>query len=287
MNADFRYYSPTSLKELFSLLKKEPESVFLAGGTDLLVNLRSGKLLPPAVIDLKRIKELSLIEKTEAGISVGALCLMDTLASSSTIPIQYELLKYAASIMGCLEIRNRATIGGNIVNASPGGETITPLAVIEALIVLRKEKKSRTVTFSEFIDWVNSTILEKGEIVEKIILPKLPSTARGVYMRRARVKGMDLASVNFSMLVLRPGSIKDRGVRIAMGTVMPKPYRAKEAEQVLSEGRITDEKIREAAELINASIAPRASSLRATPLYKRLMVETFIRSSLEEIIGKK
>ena len=135
----FDYTAPKEVEEAVSLAVSTPGAVFLAGGTDLCVNLRGGKIRPSLVIDLKNIESLKGMTISRGGLEIGALTTMHEIVSAG-LPMQYALLQNAASIMGCLEIRYRATLGGNIVNASPGGETITPLAVLEAQIVIRSAR---------------------------------------------------------------------------------------------------------------------------------------------------
>ena len=282
----FNYLAPASLKETFDILKEKKDAHILAGGTDLIVNIRSGKISPHCVVDLKKIKSLGEIKKTKTGIEIGSIVNMNELGESKLLTGAYSLLKYAASIMGCYEIRNRATIGGNIINASPGAETLTPLTVLEAKVVLKSSRATRTLPVGKFITWVNTTAIKKDELLTKIVIPFYPKNTAGFYMRRQRVKGMDLASVNCAILVLNPDNIKTRKVRIAMGTVLPTPYRAKKAEKLLSNCAIDADRIKRAARIIKDEIAPRASSLRATPEYKKLMIESFLMMGLKKILGE-
>lgn len=284
MFSKFDFSAPETLSEAFVALGRDENARILAGGTDMVVNMRSGKIKPAIVVDLKKIKELSGITKTDKGIEIGPLTTMSELAESNLIKGPYALLSYAASIMGCYEIRNRATVGGNIINASPGAETLTPFTALEAEICFESKNNKKTLPVSQFVTGPNKTVLQSGEIVTKIILPFYPQDTAGYYMRRQRVKGMDLASVNCSILVLNSKNISERKVRAAFGTVMPVPYRSKKAEEILSGKKITPDLIKQAAGIINSEINPRATSLRATPEYKRFMVEYFLKTGFQKLI---
>ncbi|HLD29004.1 MAG TPA: xanthine dehydrogenase family protein subunit M, partial [bacterium] len=279
----FDYYSPKSLDEAFEKIKKHEDSLLLAGGTDLLVNLRSGKVRTGTVIDVKHIHSLKSIVKTENGIEIGALATMNELAHSPVLSGPYALLAQAASLMGCYEIRNRATIGGNIINASPGAETLCPLTVLEARVLLKSESGKRVLALTEFLKGPNKTDIVKGEILTSVILPVLPEESRGIYMRRQRAKGMDLASVNCALLALYPQDIVRREIRMAFGTVAPVPFRPIELEKSLKGRKIDSKTIKETVSKINSMIKPRATSLRATPEYKKIMVEVFLERGLKKI----
>lgn len=281
----FDYFSPKSLGEAFHKLKHAEDSVILAGGTDLVVNLRSGKLKTKAVIDLKQLPGLREITKTAEGVEIGALVTMNELARSPLLAGPYALLAHAASIMGCFEIRNRATIGGNIINASPGAETLCPLTVLEARVILKNEQEGRIVPLADFLKGPNQTDIHRGEILTKIVLPQLSPDTKGVYMRRQRTRGMDLASVNCALLALHPGNPAAREIRMAFGTVAPVPLRLPELEASLRGKKLDDNTVKLLADQIKARIQPRATSLRATPEYKKIMIETFLLRGMKELLG--
>lgn len=275
----FDYFLPATLKETFELLKND-NTCIISGGTDLLVNIRGSKIKPSKIIDIKNIASLKNIVKTKRGIEIGSLITMNELANANLLKGVYSILAQAASIMGCYEIRNRATLGGNIINASPGADTLTPLAVLNAKVIVQSSAGKRTIPLIKFITWVNTTALKKDEVLTKIILPPVAASAKGYYMRRQRVKGMDLASVNCSVFAASKNDI-----RISIGAVSPTPYRAIKAEKFLNGKNIDMTIIKKAAEIINSEISPRPSSLRATPEYKKLMTKTFLTTGFQKIFG--
>ncbi len=282
----FDYQSPKSLKECLKLISENENAHILAGGTDLIVNIRSGKIIPQLVVDIKNISELSDIKKTDNYIEIGSLTTMNQITKSSLLKGAYYLLSYAASIMGCYEIRNRATIGGNIINASPGAETLNPLVVLSAKVVLESTSGQRILSIEEFVCGPNKTEIKKNELLTKILIPIVNEEADGVYMRRQRVKGMDLASVNCAIFITNKSDIKKRKIKISFGTVTPKPYRPIKVEQLLENNKITKNLILESVKIINSEINPRTTSLRASPEYKKFMIEYFLVEGLKKILGE-
>jgi len=279
----FNYFAPYSFEDASKILKKHKNAYILAGGTDLLVNIRSGKTKPDVVVDLKRIKGLNYIKKDKNYIRIGTLTDMNEIASSNILKGPYEILKRSASVMGCFEIRNRATIGGNIVNASPGADTLCPLTVLKAKVVIYNSKRERTVPIEKFLKGVNKVDLKKGEILKEVLIPLYDKNCAGFYFRRQRTKGMDLASFNAAIFVINKNNISERKIRIAIGTVSPTPYINKKVESLLNRKTINSDLVKKSVDIINSEIAPRKTSLRATPEYKKLMVEVFLNRSLKSL----
>ncbi len=284
---EFDYYAPKTIKEASELLLNLPDAKIMAGGTDLLVNIRAGKERPSAVIDIKRIKGLNQIEWKGNYLSIGALTLFNQLLENDIIRNKYKVLYECASVMGCYEIRNKATIGGNIMNASPGAESGSPLFVLEAEVVLEDGENKRQLKISEFVKGVGKTDIKRGEILTEILIPKYPDNMRSTYFRGRRVKGMDLASLNLAMLILNPDDDSDREIRVAMGAVHITPLRIPEIEEMLSKKKLTVEILEKVKKRVAELINPRATSLRATPEYKKVMVGNFIEMGLEKLLGMK
>jgi len=283
----FDYESPKSLKECLELISEKENVHILAGGTDLVVNIRNGKIRPQLVVDIKNIPELTNVEKINNYIEIGTLVTMNKLSKLPLLQNKYSLLSYAASIMGCYEIRNRATIGGNIINASPGAEMLNPLVVLNAKVVLESLSGKRILSIEEFISGPNKTEIKKNELLTKILIPTIEEEADGIYMRRQRVKGMDLASINCAIFVTNKNDINKRKIKISIGTVTPKPYRPTKVEMLLENNKITKSLISESVKIINSEINPRATSLRASPEYKKFMIGYFLTEGLTKILGDK
>jgi CO/xanthine dehydrogenase FAD-binding subunit len=285
MLSPFDYFRPEDIDEALTILGHEREAVLLAGGTDLLVNMRRGKLRPQALVDIKGLEECQGIRWENGHLSVGSLTTFNQLLRSREIREHFPLLVDAARLMGCYEIRQRATIGGNVVNASPGAESGSPLAALDAQVVLRGPRGSRRMPVKDFWRGVGKTDLASGELLVRILLPRLPQGSRSAYLRRSRVQGMDLASVNVAVVVINPQRPQSREIRIAMGAVAPTPVRAGEIETLLQGQELTPQLLARMREKIQEGLAPRATSLRATPAYKKEMIGILTEMALEGLLA--
>lgn len=279
----FEYLRPKTIDEAVAALQEENTAV-LAGGTDLLVKIRAGNLAPRLVVDLKDLSELKGIRVIEGEkLWIGALTTMKELTLHPLIQSRYKALAEAASVMGCYEIRVRATIGGNICNASPGAETGPVLSVYDARVQIYGPKGSHILPLEQFTLGPGRVALEKGEILGGFILPPLPAGADATYLRRGRIKGMDLATIGVAVFVGRKGDNGGREVRVAAGAVLPTPSRVEPVEEILSRGPLTRELVQEAQNAFAMAISPRATSIRATPEYKKQMAGVLLEMALARL----
>lgn len=307
MLTPFDYARPSSLGEAISLLAGE-RSRAMAGGTDVLVNIRSGKDKPGLVVDLKGIPELTGIRLEGGSLWIGALTTMDEVASSPLLTGGWSVLAQAASKVGCLEIRYRATVGGNICNASPGADTAPAFLVLDARVVIAGPNGDRNVPLERFWQGPGRTVLQAEELVRGFLIPPLPAGSRGIYQRRSRVKGMDLAGMGMAVLAVGTGAgmpLPDAEgpvtgmtapqtygplggttaseFRIAVGALAPTPVRVKAAEDMLLGRPLSSELLGEVKEYMRNAYSPRATSLRATPEYKKEMAGALLEIALEEL----
>ncbi|MFP4483971.1 MAG: FAD binding domain-containing protein [Spirochaetaceae bacterium] len=267
------YVAPEGLAEVFSALTGNAGAQVLAGGTDLLPELREKVPEGTLLVDIKRCEGAlrGLEERGDGSLWIGALTTIRDLQESEVLRRRYPALTDAADVFGCLEIRYRATIGGNVAHASPGAEYGTPLFVYEAEVEIAGPKGNRTVPIAEFWLDVGKTSLERGEILSGFVLPPLPETALSRYERISRTKGMDLAAMGITVLVFDPEDEKKRKLRIALGAVERTPVRMGAAERALSGRKIGEELMEEVKRQMAEAIHPRATSLRAGPEYKKAM----------------
>ena len=228
----FRYARPGSLEEAVALLDQHgSEAKILAGGTDLLVRIRMGHILPRIVVDLKRVAALGTgITEIDSVLRFGALTTMSSILADKRVERHFPALAEAARVVGSVQIRNRATLTGNICNASPAADTAPALLVYGATVNLKGRDGRRTVPLSEFFTGPGKTVLNRGEIVESIDLP-LPTEPMGAaFGRVTRRWGVDLATVNLSCVVEKSGK-----ARFAYGAVAPRPVLVEDASGVLSD----------------------------------------------------
>lgn len=279
----FSYVKPASLDELFPLMREEGSCLY-AGGTDVLVYLRDGNLSPKTLIDVKALAELRSIRETEGGYFVGAAEPVQDVAKHPLLQPFAALCQGAGSI-GCMELRNRATIGGNICNGSPSADSVPGLLVHDARVSLLSENGRRTVALCDFLLAPGKAALEPGEIMEGVLLPKPVAGAQSRYYRRTRVKGMDLSGISAAIYCEAGKELAN--IRIAFGALYKTVSRARSAEGILNAGPLDaknlDEKLDAAVAAILSEVNPRKTSLRASPAYKKAMVPVLIRKGLEEM----
>ena len=267
---DFAYAAPTSRDELFSLLAERGKTAtVLSGGTDLLVNIRAGISTPEYVIDLKGIAELAELGFDPGhGLSIGACVTVTRLLTDPTVGEKYPLLIRAASELATHQLRNRATVVGNIVTASPCGDMSSPLLCYGAEVELASASGVRTVALQEFITGVKQTVIKPEEIVQRIVVPAAYAGGRGNYLKLKRIKGHDLGVVSVAMLTC------GKKIRVAIGSAAPTP--------VLLPDFPIDASAESIKEAVRKAISP-IDDVRCTREYRAFMVEEFIDRLLAEV----
>ena len=276
MFSPFEYKRPQNIEEVFDLLIDNSDAKIVAGGTDLLVKLREAEQSPEMLIDIKELSELKGIEKNNNQIKIGALTSITEIKESTLIKDNLYLLYQAAAEFGCYEIRNRATIGGNIVHASPGAEFGTPLFALNADVEVIGKNGTKIMPIEEFWQDVGTVKLD-NEILSAIIVD-LDKNPKSSYHRISRVEGMDLAVVNTALVKKANGQF-----RSYHGAVARTPYRNKEIDKILENGNLTEQDFTKIQNIIDENVAPRASSLRASPAYKRKMLVSLLKKCLRDI----
>lgn len=274
----FEYVEPKSIPEICSLLYKYGEEAkVLAGGTDLLVKMKEREIRPRYLIDLKAIPGLDLINYKEGcGITLGALTLLDNIERSPLIQDKARILSLAASTIGALQTRNKATLGGNLCNASPAADTVPALLALDARVKLIGLEGERVIPLEGFYLGPGQTDIHAGEILTEVIIPVGMLSQTGIFLKYSTRKALDLAIVNLG-IVLKPdtagNTIQDIG--IAIGAVAPTALRLKSVEEILK-GKVPDNKLLEqASQKAMEEICP-ITDIRASADYRREMVKVFI-----------
>jgi carbon-monoxide dehydrogenase medium subunit len=267
-------YQPTSLQEASRLVKQNgPGGRFLAGGTDLVIAMKEKGLVPKYVVDLKKIGGLAGIRENGDGtISIGALTTMRDVEVSPLIKKKFPFLAQSAAEVGSIQIRNRATVGGNMANATPSADVAPSLVALNAAAKISGESGERSLPLEEFFRGPGQTVMSPDEILTEITIPKTTAQVVGEYIKFSPREMMDLAYVGVA--VVYDLSEKDRkctGVRIVLGAVAPTPIRAKKAEAILEAQRLT-EALAEKAGSSAAEEARPISDVRSTAEYRRAMV---------------
>ena len=284
----FSYHKPETLDEAITLLHAHGENAsILAGGTDLLVQLKKRERTVAHVVDIKAIPALDEIMVGKGGeIYLGSLVTMQALSESRVLRGGAMILAEAASKLGSFQIGNRATIGGNICNSSPSGETLTPLLCLDARFRLVGVKGERVILAEDFFVEAGKNVCGNEELLTQIILPPLPLDFIGVYMKHSLRNAVDLALVSVAVL----GSFDRsrqlfRDIRIGLGAVAPTPIRARKAENTLVGVEMSENLIKEAAVAASEDAQP-ISDIRASKWYRTEMVRHFVPVALEELMRR-
>lgn len=279
----FTYARPHSLVEAVGLLEAHgPDARVLAGGTDLIVRLRDGSATPAVVIDIKRIAELRPgIREADGRVVIGATTVMTDVAASPLVRRHFPALAEAAAVVGSVQIRNRATLAGNICNASPAADTVPSLLVHGASVVAEGPGGTRRIPVDELFVRSGVTTLARGELVTGIDLPVPGQRIASVHVRRTRRRGHDLASVTLTCGVDAAGT-----TRIAYGSVGPRVLLVIDESGVLADPAATDEAKAPLLEAMFAAASPSPRSMRAGPEYRLAMLRVLGRRALAEAIQR-
>ena len=282
----FDYYAPQKLSEAATLLRKHGKKAScLAGGTDLLLRMEHRAVSPGVLIDLKKVRELRGIKTKGKDLTIGALTPMDEIVNSRPVQKHYGIIGKAASLVGSLQTRNRATVGGNLCNASPAADTATPLIVYSAKARIAGSGKQRVVPLEDFFVGPGKSCLKPNELLKELIVPSPPARSGGSFQRCTRT-AMDIAVVNCSVfLTLNAKGEMVKDIRIALGAVAPVPIRAHGAEDFLKGKNPDQGTIEETADRA-AEFSKPIDDIRSSASYRREMVRVLTRRALQEAVKK-
>ena len=281
------YYRPTTLTDALTLLDTlQGQARLVAGGTDVLVELRRGIRPTTTLIDLTALSELRFIREENGTLVLGALTTHnDVIASPLCIERAFPLAQ-ACWEVGAPAIRTRATVAGNIVTASPANDTITPLVALDAAVVLTSLQHERVVPLREFYTGVRKTVLAPNELVREIRIPALRPTQRGIFLKLGLRRAQAISVVNVAIVLTFDGAyIADSA--LALGSVAPTIIRARSAEAFLRGRSLTPETIDQAAQLASQDAAP-IDDIRGSARYRHTAVAALVRQGLEQLaIGQE
>lgn len=276
----FEYLEPgTTVDACRMLADRAGAARVLAGGTDLIIQMESGRHKPEALLFLGRLPELREIRfDPRAGLTVGAMATMREIELHPVIQARYPVLARGAAEVGSVQIRNLATLGGNMGNASPSADTSPSLLVLDAEVRILGPAGERSVPITEFWTGPGRTVLAPGEIVTRVHLPVPHENTRSFYYKLAVRKAMDLAMVGIAVTAVPRRGGFDR-VRIGLGAVAPTALRASEAEALVTGSPLSEETIEQAARRAMAASRP-IDDQRASAHYRREMVGALTRRAL-------
>lgn len=261
----YAYHRPKTLDETFTLLARTPDARLVAGGTDLMVRIREGTVRPPALVSLRRVAELAGIDMGPP-IRIGALTTVGDLLRHEPLQQVTPALCDGARRIGGAQIRNAATVGGNLCNGSPCADLAPPLLVYGAGVEIAHRDGVRQCDLEEVFVAPGETTVGPGEVLTAVTLSPPASGARAVFLKHGRVR-MDIAVTSVAVLVERQDGGCAR-VRVAAGSVGPRPTRLHEVEAELAGRELTDEVIARARAAAEGEVQP-ITDVRATADYRR------------------
>ncbi len=283
----FDFVAARTLQEAVEAKSRaDGDGVILAGGTDLVDQIRSGRKSPGVVIDIKAVPEAQRLEYVEGeGLHIGAGVSCTRTAEYPAVGQLYPSIKESCLLIGATQIQNRATIAGNVCNAAPSADTVPPLLSYEARAVLAGPGGTREVPLEDFFLGPGKTTLQAGELLVEIhVPPPLPHSA-GRYLRFIPREEMDIAVAGVaSMLALDPASGRCTRARISLAAVAPTPVRATEAEAALEGQAVTESAIKVAADLVPQSANP-ITDIRGSREYRLELCRVLARRTLERCLA--
>jgi len=277
----YDYYRPQTLDEVFALKRRLPGARYVAGGTDVMVRIKGRVEQPAALISLRNVESLHGIDLGGAT-RIGGATTIAELIEHPELARHYPLLLQACRLLGSAQIRNVATIAGNIGNASPCADTAPPLLCLEARIGIAGPGGQREVAIEDFFVGPGQTCLQPDELVAAILLPPPDPDWGNVFSKKRRV-AMDLAIASVAVRLQLDGA-RCRGARIAAGSVAPTPIRLKSVEDRLEGQELTPELLAEARLLAEAAVAP-IDDLRGSAFYRRHIVGVYVKRAAERLLG--
>jgi carbon-monoxide dehydrogenase medium subunit len=263
----YEYLMPATLDEAISNFKDHRGNArFIAGGTELMHEINKGETKPQSLISLRHIKELGQINSKAGELSIGAMVTHRELELAASLKGKFDGLVDAVSNIGTVQIRNVATIGGNLCNASPAADSAPPLLVFDSRVTLAGLDESRRLPIEEFFKGVNKTTLADNELLAEIVIPFPGEGSGSAFMKNIRA-GADISKINCAVLVKRQDDICET-CHIAFGSVAPTPIRIKKVEEYLKGKKVDEALIKNAGEMASEEIKP-ITDIRSTADYRR------------------
>lgn len=284
---DFDYAAPTTVAEAVKLLQEHNGSARpMAGGTDLIDQVRVGRIAPDLVVDIKKIAELNILEMGSGGLRLGAAVPCYRLYHDAMIKNLYSALTDSASIIGGIQIQSRASIGGNLCNSGPAADSTPSLIALEAKAIIAGPKGNREVPVEDFCTGPGKNILERGEFLVEIKLPERPANSGSAYQRFIPRNEMDIAVVGVGVSVqLDPTGQKFVSARIALGAVAATPLFAAEASKLLAGQPINEETIQRAAEAAQAIATP-IDDMRGTIEFRKHVTGVLVARTIQQAVER-
>lgn len=270
--AGIKYLQPASIQEACSILAEHgPLAKPLAGGTDLLVQWKKGAIKPELLVSLKALGMDQIQQEPSGGLTIGTLCTLNSILNNPKIRKKYPVLSETIVEIASEQVRNRATVGGNLCNASPAADMAPPLLALSARVSVTGVQGIRELALQEFFLGPGKMALLPGELLTSIFLPPCPDASAAVYIKHKR-NAMDCSVVGIAAYLALQDFQTCSEVKVILGAVGPTPLSAKRAADLLSQTPITKELVEQAAELASEVALPR-DDIRASAWYRTRLVK--------------
>ncbi len=259
------YFRPNTIGDYFTISDKD--CTLLAGGTDLMPRYERGQKLPDTIIDLKKLPNFIGIKKVGDNIEIGAGTTIEELKNNDLIKKHFNALWQATTEFGSVQIRNRATIGGNICNASPAGDTLPALYAFGAKLLLRNKNGERSISINDFILGPGQTVIESSEVLQSVIIPQ--TSVKSLFYKLGLREAMAISVINFAI------AYDENQLTIALGAVAP---------TIIKLTRLEKLNIDQILKNVDNAISP-IDDIRATTNYRRKVLQNMLRFELEKIVN--
>lgn len=281
---EFDFLAPKTLNAALRAIEAGSRNYkLLAGGTNLISDLREGNVRPQRVVDLGGIESLKYIREEKGTVRIGALVTIADILNSAVIKKQAPILWEAAYHFAGPMVRNRATVGGNLVDASPAADSAVPLLALKAQVKLQSLKEQRAVGLDKFFTGYRKTVIKPGEVLTEVTFPVPGHGTKHGYYKLGRRNAMAISVASVAMMLSMNGQACT-GACIALGAVAPIPLRAKKAEALLV-GKAVDEPLARKCGEVAAAGAKPIDDIRASAEYRRLMCEVLVRRILSQTLA--
>ncbi len=275
---DFDYIQPESLSELLEIMENNPRASLLAGGTDLIVDMTEQNTAPEVMVDIKHIPALDRLEEENGELFIGAAVTCSQFLRASELAKKYELVSEAVSVLGSHQIRNRATIVGNICTSSPGADIPLPMLVLGASVDIAGPEGERQVDLENFFTGVKTNVLNDDEFVMGVRVKSPAGDGRGRYRRKTRTAGPDLSACGVAGYM----SEKEEILNFAFGAVAPTPLVVKAGELIFKKNLGREEVEEKLLDRVSESVRP-ITDVRSTAAHRSRLVRTFTGRILQEL----
>jgi CO/xanthine dehydrogenase FAD-binding subunit len=279
------YFAPTTLDEALALMREGGATV-LAGGTDLMPQANAGRVeFQPTLLNIRRVSELAGVSNDGEAIRIGALVSVTELMEDALVRSRLPVLVEAADHFASDQLRNAATVGGNVCNASPAGDLLVPLLVLDAEVELASmhggAREIRRVPLREFFTGPGRTVRRAAELLAAIRVPRAPEGFVARFCKFGTRPALDISAVSIGIGCARRGGVL-RDVRVAFGAVAPVPMRAPRTEAALEGREPTARTFAEAADVAHDEVRP-ISDVRASEWYRRELIRNLTRRVLNDV----